>query len=148
MKKHLLIIFSIILLIPVCSFAGNQDLFKYDKATVKAIFSDLNELEDYINLNEGTTLSSISSFDVGLAFQGPSSFTTIIEPPMGIPSIVWGLVLGPVGVAVVYFMTDKDSEETKKSFYGCIANALLSSGACLIPGLVSGSGSKGCKGTI
>lgn len=145
MKKHLLIIFSIVLLIPVCSFAGNQDLFKYDKAKVEAIFSDLNEIEDYINLNEGTTLSTINSFGDGLTFEGSFSFPTIIEPPLGVPSIVWGLVLGPIGVGIVYFMTEKDNEETKKSFYGCIANALLSSGACLIPGLLNSGASKGCN---
>jgi cytochrome c biogenesis protein CcdA len=40
------------------------------------------------------------------------------EPPLGIPSFLWGCILGIVGVLIVYIITDGDKAETKKSLWG------------------------------
>ncbi len=50
--------------------------------------------------------------------------TLLPEPPLGIPSFIWGFCLGVVGILIVY-LTTEDTEEAKKALLGCvIANAL------------------------
>jgi hypothetical protein len=48
--------------------------------------------------------------------------------PANIPAFWWGCCLGILGVAIVYFATDKDAEQTKKSLYGL----LVSCGSALL----------------
>ena len=43
----------------------------------------------------------------------------MFDGPVDIPSFIWGCVAGPVGVLVVYLVTE-DNDETKKALLGCI----------------------------
>jgi len=126
--------------------AGNSELFNYDKEIVQTIFSDLEELENYVNGNDDITLSSLYLSETGLAAPGseiplPSLF---VELPLGIPAIIWGVVLGPVGVVLVYYLTDEDKEEAKKALYGCLAGGVLWAAVGILPGVI-GSGTAGCS---
>jgi cytochrome c biogenesis protein CcdA len=42
------------------------------------------------------------------------------EPPLGIPSFLWGCILGVVGILLVYILTDGDKAETKKALWGML----------------------------
>ncbi|MFC2097969.1 hypothetical protein ACFLSI_06515 [Bacteroidota bacterium] len=145
MKKHLIFICLFILILPINSFAGKADLFSYNKVDIETVFADLNELEDYLRSNEGTSLSTLNSSFDNLTSSFPVSATLIIKPPFSIPSIVWGFFLGPVGVVLVYFITKEDNDETKKSIYGCVASGVLWAALAIIPNLI-GASSSGCSG--
>lgn len=124
---------SIVLLIGFCfalnSIASDADLFNYDKATVNQELQDLQSLENYVNSNPGVTLTDLKLdnnqlvSELNISAGNLGSFFASIEPPLGIPSFLWGCVFGVVGVAVVYFVAD-DKEETKKSFKGCVVGTL------------------------
>ncbi len=42
------------------------------------------------------------------------------EPPLGIPSFLWGCILGVIGILLVYILTDGDKLETKKALWGML----------------------------
>jgi hypothetical protein len=122
MKKALLsLIFA-----SVCAFgafAGNAEVFNLDEQEINSEFAQLNELEQFVNANEGITLAEISAGNPLLANVSNSAdilgvLSSLSDPPLGIPSILWGFCFGVVGIAIVYFVAD-DRDETKKAFVGC-----------------------------
>ena len=103
--------------------AGNAEVFNLDEQEMVTEFAQLNALEEFVMNNEGITLSEISAANPLLANVGNAAdilgiLGTLSDPPLGIPSILWGFCFGVVGIAVVYFVSD-DREETKKAFIGC-----------------------------
>lgn len=103
----------------------NADLFKVDDQEINAEFAQLNELEQFVEANEGLTLSEINTKNPLVQNLNNSSdilgvlSTLRGEPPLGIPSFAWGACFGVAGIAIVYFVAD-DREETKKAFTGCV----------------------------
>jgi hypothetical protein len=103
----------------------NADLFKVDDQEINAEFAQLNELEQFVEANEGLTLSEINiSNPLVQNLNNSSDILGVLstlrgEPPLGIPSFAWGACFGVVGIAIVYFVSD-DREETKKAFTGCV----------------------------
>ena len=103
----------------------NADLFKVDDQELNAEFAQLNELEQFVEANEGLTLSEINTNNPLVQNLNNSSdilgvlSTLRGEPPLGIPSFAWGACFGVAGIAIVYFVSD-DREETKKAFTGCV----------------------------
>jgi hypothetical protein len=110
--------------------AESADLFKVDDQEINTEFAQLNELEQFVNANEGITLEEINpSNPLVQNVNNSSDILGILstlrgDAPLGIPSFVWGLCLSWVGVLVVYFVAD-DRDETKKAFTGCAVNAGL-----------------------
>jgi hypothetical protein len=103
----------------------NAELFKVDDQEINAEFAQLNELEQFVEANEGLTLSEINTNNPLVQNLNNSSdilgvlSTLRGEPPLGIPSFAWGACFGVAGIAVVYFVSD-DRDETKKAFKGCV----------------------------
>lgn len=103
----------------------NADLFRVDDQEINAEFAQLNELEHFVEANEGLTLSEINTNNPLVQNLNNSSdilgvlSTLRGEPPLGIPSFAWGACFGVAGIAIVYFVSD-DREETKKAFTGCV----------------------------
>lgn len=114
--------------------ANNADLFSYNADQVDQELAQLQDLEDYVSANPGVTLNNLQAednsliADLNLSLSNLSGFSFSGEPPLGIPSFLWGCVFGIVGVAIVYFVTDSDMDETKKAFLGCV----VATGAYLI----------------
>jgi len=46
------------------------------------------------------------------------------QPPLGIPSFLWGFILGVIGILIVYLITE-NGDETKKALWGCLAFTVL-----------------------
>jgi prolipoprotein diacylglyceryltransferase len=111
--------------------ANNADLFSYDQNQVAQELSQLQSLENYVSANPDITLSSLQAennsliANLNLSTNDMSGFAFSGETAFGVPSFLWGCVFSIVGVAVVYFVTDEDKDETKKAFYGCIINGVL-----------------------
>lgn len=111
--------------------ASVSDLFKIDDAALSEEFASLNQLEEIVVGHSDITFESLMAEHSDLMnsihlqsdlINGLMGF--YLEPPLGIPSFVWGFCLGIAGIAVVYFVTE-EKEETKKALWGCIAGSAL-----------------------
>lgn len=127
MKKLLLV-----LCVSVFAFgsvlANDSDLFSYDKAKVEQAVSDMGQVEQMINQNPNVSVDDLvaeGKLDASFDASASSPFSTMGEPPLGIPSFLWGCIFGLVGLAIVYFVSE-DSEETKKALWGCVVGSLVS----------------------
>lgn len=114
-------------------YAGNsvsivsfdESVFLLDEKLLFAEFTELTDLDIYVEANKGVTFSDLenegnllianmhnSAFPMGMAESEG-------EPPLGIPSFLWGCVFGVLGILIVYIVTENDKEEAKKAMWGC-----------------------------
>lgn len=134
----LTLVFGIILFMPLLSLANANrialppdsslsNLFHLDEEVVYQSVSDLSRLEDYVKNQGEVNLSKLQTDNHPLVqnIQFSPEHFTFIEPPLGIPSFVWGFCLGFIGMAVVYFVTE-DKEEVKLALYGCLVSSAVS----------------------
>jgi len=112
--------------------ASVSDLFEIDDAALSEEFASLTQLETIVVGHSDLTFESLktehSDLMKSIHLQSDLSNGLLgfyFEPPLGIPSVVWGFCLGIVGLAVVYLITE-DKEETKKALWGCVASGVLS----------------------
>jgi len=123
MKKILLIAAMAIFMSCQGLWANQADDFKYNKQKVQDEFSDLNLLEQTVIDNSFITLSEMKSKNMLTSeFSNLNLTSMMMEPALGIPGFWWGCVLGPVGILVVYAVTDNDKDEVKKALYGCLVS--------------------------
>ena len=104
--------------------ASNSSLFSYDKAAVNAKMNNVSAVETYVNQNDGVTVSSMNADGQQLVAaanlsEENSLSSSLLDGPAGVPSFIWGCVLGWIGILVVYLVT-QDGDETKKALYGCL----------------------------
>lgn len=113
------------------ALASSADIFQYDANQVNEEIAQLQALEDFVAVNPGVTLTSMQAennalvTDLNMAsgeFNGMGSMSG--EPALGIPSFLWGCVLGWVGILVVHLVAE-DPAETKKALMGCIVSAAV-----------------------
>ncbi len=124
MKKILLIAAMAIFMSCQGLLANQADDFKYNKLQVQDEFASLNVLEQTVIDNSFMSLSEMKSNNMlSSEFSNLSLTTMMMEPALGIPGFWWGCVLGPVGILVVYAVTDNDKDEVKKALYGCLVSA-------------------------
>ena len=110
-------------------FAADAALFEVNEQEISTEFAQLDELESYVNANDGVTFSSMDASNPLLAnvSAGNSALgvvSSLAEAPLGIPSFLWGFCFNVAGVAIVYFVAD-DREETRKAFIGCAVSGGL-----------------------
>jgi hypothetical protein len=108
--------------------AADRDLFKYDKNHLEKSMTDMSRIEQEFNNNPGITAAELvqrGHMDQGTFDQLNQPFGFTSEPPLGIPSFLWGCVFGVVGMVIVLIMTDKDKGELQKALYGCIVSYAL-----------------------
>lgn len=111
----------------------DETVFNLDEGALNTAMQELNELENYLALNEGTTYNDLVLADNDLIANVGDSSTPMGmmqegEAPLGIPAFLWGCVLGWVGLLVVYIVTDNDKPQVKKALTGC----LVSGGVMLV----------------
>ena len=124
MKKILLLL----LIVPFLGFSSDSDLFKVDQKKVDSYMMNIEKIESLVQQNSNDYLVT---YDLNPQLFEKSNLNTTLnfslvygDPPLGIPSFVWGLCCGVSGLAVVYFVTD-DKEETKKALYGCATSGVI-----------------------
>ena len=131
MKKIAFLLVISLFLISNQAFAGNGELFSYDKNKVETEMADLTMLENRLisdqTLNFEQLLLSNDPLIMNLDYEN-----NLIAPGMGagpiIPSFWWGCLTGPLGVLIVY-LYEEDRAETKSAIWGCIIWAILTGGA-------------------
>ena len=129
MKKQLLLTSIAALLFCQYNYAGNAELFKVDEQVISEKFRGLDQLETYVNQNEGVVLTDVQARESSLVknFDAKGSlgmFSMNSEAPLGIPSFIWGCTLGWVGILIVYLISE-DKKETMMALWGCIANGAI-----------------------
>lgn len=92
-------------------------------------FAQLNALDAYVDANEGVTYSEMGKNSLLDNVSGTTDVNGVVnamgEPPLGIPSFLWGFCFGVLGILLVYFISD-DRDETRKALIGCAVNAGVS----------------------
>lgn len=110
----------------------DESAFSYDEEALMAELNELDQLDAYVESNEGITFDKLASEDSPLVANMESTASPMgmggqdDGPPLGIPSFLWGCVFGVVGLVIVYIMTDNDKAETKKAMWGCVASTAVS----------------------
>lgn len=107
-----------------------QSVTAFDESEIYAAFAEVSELDQYLAVNDGKTYTEVNQADATL-LNGISSTTSLPFSAsadglaLGIPSFLWGCAFGPLGVLIVYLMTDNDKTQTKKAFFGCLAGTVI-----------------------
>lgn len=133
MKTALLkcfVVLSLLLAGVFNSYAEGSDDFKYDRAAIEADFAGLNELEQLVESKNFLSLSEINNQESlleSLSIRNLASMP-VIEDPMGIPGFWWGCILGPIGIAIAYVLSDNDQYQARQALTGCIVNTVVSVG--------------------
>ncbi len=129
MKKLLLTVFTLILTLNL-SNAYSIDDFEISKSSYEDAFKELTSLESYV-MENSYTLTDLSTKNNLLITKlqldtNYSAMSTLegAEPPLGIPSFVWGLCCGVSGIAIVYFISE-NTDETKKALNGCLVSGAI-----------------------
>jgi hypothetical protein len=108
--------------------ASDADLFSYSKQAVVTAVSELSVIESFVTSNPAISLVDLmktGNYMVNGIEVNTNPFGINGEPPLGIPSFLWGCVLGWVGLLIVYMVSDQDKEETKKALWGCITSTAV-----------------------
>ncbi len=120
--KKLLPVLAMMLFVSF-SYAKSASLFSYDAAKVEKALVSVNVLDDYVSQAMVSADELQLDNPVLKNFSATPALPAGNHPVLGIPSLIWGLVLGWVGILIVYLVSE-DNEETKKALYGCIINAV------------------------
>lgn len=114
------------------SHSLDESVFGYDQNALESAFFELDELDNYLEQNEGLTYNDLQAAG-NVLIAGISDISAPLglpdgddELPLGIPAFWWGCILGWVGLLVVYLVTDKDKEQTKKALTGCLISTGVS----------------------
>jgi hypothetical protein len=98
-----------------------EETYDYD-VTVEQDFAQLNKIEAYVNNND-VTLEELKLANGQLLKNieiNPIATFSMDELPLGVPPFWWGCVFSLLGVLLVFFISDNDSEAVKKAFLGCL----------------------------
>jgi hypothetical protein len=108
------------------------------KAEIEQSMQSLDLLDSYITdekvsfadlkANHGTV---VSETNLKSSSEEDNLFKATDDAPLGIPGILWGLVLGLLGVLIVYLVMDDGSDrkqEVRGAFIGCLIGVLLFGG--------------------
>jgi hypothetical protein len=103
----------------------DESLLVLNEDALESAMQELNELESFIASNEGITYNDLLTTGSDLIINvddasAPLGMDQEGDPPLGIPSFLWGCILGIVGILLVYILTDGDKDETKKALWGML----------------------------
>jgi Prokaryotic membrane lipoprotein lipid attachment site len=105
---------------------ATQPAMVMNEQSINAEFEKLNKLEQYVASHEGTTLEDVKDTELTKDLNLDTNVTNTVaagDLPANIPAFWWGCVLSWVGVLIVYLVTDKDKDQTKKALMGCLIGA-------------------------
>ncbi|MCD4695325.1 MAG: hypothetical protein K8S16_03705 [Bacteroidales bacterium] len=129
MKKFTLLVIVAGLFLSIQSYAGKASLFTFNEGKIKSELAEVNALENYLLQNDNMTYTDLlagnNPFARNLSFgnEGFMGFSSY-EPPLGIPSFLWGFCFGGIGILIVYVITE-EKEETMKALWGCVASGVI-----------------------
>ena len=103
----------------------DESVLILDESALDEAMMELNVLDEFLSGNPGVTYSDLESSESSLIVgikdtASPLGMDSENEPPLGVPSFLWGCILGVVGIILVYIITDGDKIETKKALWGML----------------------------
>lgn len=113
--------------------ANDTEVASFDEAAFYDEFQEIAELENFLNTHDASFTEVDASLVLNVSSNSilPLAPSVSDGPPLGIPSFLWGCILGWVGLLIVYLMAD-DSAETKKALWGCIISSVVWGGGLLL----------------
>lgn len=120
--KQLSLLLTFLVVSVFATQASNADLFSYDEAAITEEFSDLTALEGYVMTNQEVTFNDLVVSDQLASFNLDENILSGVASPMfGFEDIdwgsfAWGFCCWPIGLFVVVFNSNKDSDQ-KLSFW-------------------------------
>lgn len=108
----------------------DEAVFELNEEALSVAMLQLNELDNYLAQNEGTTYADLALADSDLITNvsdttAPMGMSQGDDDLMGIPAFLWGCVLGWVGLLLVYILTDNDKAQVKKALTGCLVSTAV-----------------------
>jgi hypothetical protein len=105
----------------------DESALSYDQTALDLALGELNELDNYLSMNDGVTFADMEAAGSTLItnvsdVSAPLGMADDGESPLGIPAFWWGCILGWVGLLLVFVLTDKDKDQTKKALNGCLVS--------------------------
>ncbi|MCP9770302.1 hypothetical protein EGI22_20545 [Lacihabitans sp. LS3-19] len=94
-------------------------------------FSQINKIEAFVEANPQTTLADLKNKDseliqgIDLMDNTDAVVNSAVKDMPLLSGFWWGCCLGVVGLALVYFITDKDRDQTRKALIGCLIATLV-----------------------
>lgn len=103
----------------------DESVLTLDESALNEAMQELNVLDEFLNENAGVTYTDLESAESELIIgvensTAPLGMDSESEPPLGIPSFLWGCILGVIGILLVYILTDGDKDETRKALWGML----------------------------
>jgi len=121
-------LFISLLFFVTTSFSNTYENFTYNKNELECEFSELTQLENFVNEHKSLTLSDMLNSS-GLL---PASLLQNLEmmprftnddPPN--TAFILGCCLGPIGVLILLASSDASADDVGKSVVGCIVPSAL-----------------------
>jgi hypothetical protein len=125
-KANLLLLF---LCLSFGVFAKTADL-KVEKSEIEKEFASVSSLEQYLLAHPNADLETIKTENpellAGVELEASTKVSMAPQEKMPLVSgFWWGCVLGIIGLALVYFITENDKSEVKSALWGCLVATLL-----------------------
>ena len=146
MKKLIFVLLYLSQIVSIQAIELSADLFTCDEEKIANELKELSDLEEIVKANPTLSLAEIYNLCPHFKDNKNNSLITpysqmSIAAPGNFPSFwfsfafsaigtyfIYGVVAGPITVAIVYFSTNKDRLETKKALWGCVAGTILGAG--------------------
>lgn len=127
--RKIYVVLALIVFAASQAVAVDRSMFHLDEEKIQSELAGLNQLEEYLASSDATlaSMTEENHFLLRNVRTGSADLNLLMgltEPPLGIPSFLWGFCLGLPGIAIVYFVAD-DRDETRKALWGCVAGGLL-----------------------
>jgi hypothetical protein len=103
----------------------DESVLTLDESALNEAMQELNELDEFLSENAGVTYTDLESAGSELIIgvensTAPLGMPADSEAPLGIPSFLWGCILGVIGILLVYILTDGDKNQTRKALWGML----------------------------
>ncbi len=144
MKTILLSIFLLVVGNVVFAFndtllTHNDSLFFYNEIAINKQFEEIEDLENIIIANPDTISYIVAEYDAKNVILNNTPLNPLQNLAPGILSSFWftfvlsaigtytiyGIPAGPIGVTIVYFLSNGCSIETKRAIFGCIGGVIV-----------------------
>jgi len=130
--KKLILAFVACFVFASSSYANNADLFELNEEKINAEFTELNELESYVSMNENVTIhniyqenaSLVSGMNLSYGPEGMMARNGFSLDDMQWGSFAWGFCCWPIGIFTV-LLNDEKGNNHKISYFIGIGTAVV-----------------------
>jgi hypothetical protein len=102
----------------------------FDENEIYSSFDQVNSLVSYVSENENVTYADVASYDNSMVENVSSNAavamnTTNSDNPLILGAFWYGCMFTALGILVVAFVTDNDSDQVRKAVSGCLVTTVV-----------------------